>query len=69
LNGLSLIFIDACERSWLGRDFEESEVWEVMRDLNGDKTPDPNRFSMAFFQKCWEVLKEDIMEVFKEFYC
>ena len=68
MNGLSLIFIDAYERNWLERDCEESEVWEVMRDLNVDKTPDPNRFSMAFFQKCWEVLKEVIMEVFKEFY-
>lgn len=25
-------------------------------------------FSMAFFQKCWEVLKEDILAVFKEFH-
>ena len=23
---------------------------------------------MAFFQKCWEVLKDDIMAIFKEFH-
>jgi hypothetical protein len=44
-------------------------VLEVVRDLNGDKALGPNGFFMAFFQKCWEVLKEDIIEVFKEFHC
>jgi hypothetical protein len=37
LDGLSFLSIDADERNWLERDFEESEVWEVVRDLNGDK--------------------------------
>jgi hypothetical protein len=43
----------------LDRDFEESEVLEVVRNFNGDKRT---------LWKCWEVLKEDIMEVFKEFH-
>jgi hypothetical protein len=32
-------------------------VFEVMRDLNGYKGPGPDKFTMAFFQKCCEVLK------------
>jgi hypothetical protein len=35
-------------------------VWE----MNGDKVPGPDGFSMAFFQKCWGVLKQNIMAVF-----
>jgi len=34
----------------------------------GIKAPGPGGFSMAFFQNCWEVLTEDIIEVFKEFH-
>jgi hypothetical protein len=53
---------------WLERGFEEQEVWEVVREMNGDKAPGPDGFSMAFFQKCWGVLKKDIMAVFSEFH-
>ena len=38
----------------------------MVRDLNGDKVQGPDGFNMAFFQRCWEVVKEDIMVVFKE---
>jgi hypothetical protein len=49
-------------------EFEENKVWEVVRKLKGDKAPGPDGFSMAFFQKCWEVVKKDMMAVFKEFH-
>jgi len=29
--------------------------------MNSDKAPGPDRFTMAFFQVCWDVMKEDIM--------
>jgi len=66
LDGLSFPSIDADERNWLERDFEENEVWEVVRYLNGDKTPGHDGFFMASLKKCWEVVKEDILVVFKE---
>jgi hypothetical protein len=31
------------------REFEESEVLEVVRNFNGDNGPRPDGFSMAFF--------------------
>jgi hypothetical protein len=40
----------------------------VVRKLKGDKALGPDGFSMAFFQKCWEVVKKDMMVVFKEFH-
>jgi hypothetical protein len=39
----------------------------VVRAMNGDNALGPYGFSMAFFQTCWEVLKKDIMAIFKEF--
>jgi hypothetical protein len=50
------------EAIWMERAFEDREVFEVMKALNGDKGP------LTFFQTCWEVLKEDIMNVFHEFF-
>jgi hypothetical protein len=31
------------------RAFEESEVFEVVKALNGSKSPSPDGFSLAFF--------------------
>jgi hypothetical protein len=68
VEGLSFLSTDADESIWLERAFEEKEVWEVIRDLNGDKAPGPDGFTAAFFQKCWDFLKTDIMDVFVEFH-
>ena len=39
LDGLSFLSNEVDEKNWLERDFEESEVLEVVRGLNGDKAP------------------------------
>jgi hypothetical protein len=33
-----------------------------------DKAPGPDGFSLAFFQVCWSILKEDIMNIFNYFH-
>jgi hypothetical protein len=48
LDGLSFNSIGDDEGSWLEREFEESDVYEVVRTLNGDKAPSPDGFSLAF---------------------
>jgi hypothetical protein len=53
------------ESSCLEREFEEGEVFEVVKTLNGDKALG---FCWVFFQTCWEVFKDDILLVFKEFH-
>jgi hypothetical protein len=50
------------------RAFEENEVFEVAKALNGDKALGSDDFSLDFFQTCKEVIKEDIMNVFLEFH-
>ena len=37
---------------WLERLFEETDIFEVIKEFNGDKSPRPDGFSMAFFQAC-----------------
>jgi hypothetical protein len=43
-------------------------VFEMVKNMNGDKTPSPDGFSLAFFQFCWSILKEDIMQIFHHFH-
>lgn len=54
-------------QTWLERLFEETEVLEVAKGMNSNKASDPNGFTMAFFQPCWDVIK-DVMRVFHDFH-
>ena len=53
---------------WLERHFEETEILEVIKEFNGDKSLGPDSFSMAFFRACWGILKSDIMAMFHHFH-
>jgi hypothetical protein len=48
VDGLSFLSIVAKESNWLERDFEEQEVWEMVQNLNGDKAPRLDSFTVAF---------------------
>ena len=40
----------------------------VIKGFNGDKAPGPDKFPMAFFQVCWDIIRCDIMEVIRYFH-
>ncbi|RVW24556.1 hypothetical protein CK203_090869 [Vitis vinifera] len=48
--------------------FMEEEVHSALMDMNGDKAPGPDGFTGAFWQFCWEFVKEEVLEMFKEFH-
>ena len=48
--------------------FTEEEVFAALMDMNGDKAPGLDGFTSAFWQSSWELVKEEIMELFREFY-
>ena len=52
----------------LERRFEKDEILSVVRNMEGDKAPGPDGFSMAFFHHCWRVVERDVLAVFEEFY-
>ena len=37
-------------------------------EMNGDKAPGPDGFTMAFWQSCWDFVQEEILQMFKEFH-
>jgi hypothetical protein len=50
VDGLSFLSIDVEESNWLERGFDE-QVWEVVRDLNGDRGHQGGWFHYGFFPK------------------
>ena len=46
------------ERIWLERKFEREEISQVVRDLEGDKAPGPDAFTMTFYHHCWRVVEK-----------
>ena len=68
VDGLDFHSIGADEASLLERKFDREEVFLVLKDLQGDKAPGPDGFSMAFFHRCWEVVGDEVMGFFEEFH-
>uniref|UniRef100_A0A2N9J584 UBC core domain-containing protein n=1 Tax=Fagus sylvatica TaxID=28930 RepID=A0A2N9J584_FAGSY len=66
VDGIEFDSIDASDRDMLEKPFDREEVFQVIQNLQGDKAPGPDGFTMAFFQKCWQVVADDIMAFFGE---
>ncbi|RVW29518.1 Transposon TX1 uncharacterized 149 kDa protein [Vitis vinifera] len=52
----------------LERLFTEDEIHAALMEMNGDKALGLDDFTMAFWQSCWDFVKEEILEMFKEFH-
>ncbi|KAJ9703126.1 hypothetical protein PVL29_004763 [Vitis rotundifolia] len=48
--------------------FTEEEISKAIFQLDRDKAPGPDGFTIAVFQECWDVIKEELVRVFAEFH-
>ncbi|RVW93866.1 Transposon TX1 uncharacterized 149 kDa protein [Vitis vinifera] len=48
--------------------FTEEEISKAIFQLDRDKALGPDGFTIAIFQECWDVIKEDLVRVFAEFH-
>ena len=48
--------------------FLEEEVFATLSDLGKDKAPSSDGFNMAFWFFCWDVMKVEVMGVFRDFH-
>ncbi|XP_034672581.1 uncharacterized protein LOC117904177 [Vitis riparia] len=65
---LQLEQISQQEAENLEHPFSEDEIHSALMEMNGDKAPGPNGFTMAFWQSCWVFVKEEVLDLFKEFH-
>ena len=68
IEGLHLNRLNSYETEVLELLFTEEEIHSILMEMNGDKAPGPDGFTVAFWQTCWEFVKEEIVDLFKEFY-
>ncbi|RVW76085.1 putative glucan 1,3-alpha-glucosidase [Vitis vinifera] len=66
--GLHLNRLNSHEADVLEMPFTEEEIYAALMDMNGDKALGLDGFIVAFWQSSWEPVKEEIMDLFREFY-
>ena len=54
------------ERVILASPFSEEDVFEAISQMERNKAPGPDGFPVEFYQKFWEVIKFDMMELFRQ---
>ena len=60
--------LEELEAARLELPFSEEEVHTAMFNLNGDKAPRPCGFTATFWLFSWDIVKLDIMDLFKYFH-
>jgi hypothetical protein len=68
LDGLHFSNLSLADAKTLDKPFEDSEIFNVVKNFRGDKALGPNRFSLAFYQSYWNSVGPDMMAVCKEFH-
>ena len=67
-NNIEFDNIGAEEAARLEESLSVDEVFSALSDLNGDKAPGPEGFSLAFWQFYWDFVKDKVMGFFKDFF-
>ena len=68
VDGLDFASLDESDRFSLQREFDGEEIIAALQEAEGDKAPGHDGFTIAFFQKCWCVIEEDVMAFFADFH-
>ena len=68
LEGLNFSKLEELEAARLELPFSDEEVHTALFDLNGDKAPRSDGFTTVFWQFSWDIIKPDIMDLFKDFH-
>jgi len=50
----------------LNRPVTEEEVSEVLKEMQNGKSPGSDGFNVDFFKACWNIVKQDILNVVED---
>ena len=68
VDGLDFASLDESNRLSLEREFDREEIIAALREAESDEAPGPDGFTIAFFEKCWCMIGEDVMAFFADFH-
>jgi hypothetical protein len=63
-----IIQVTQDENEKLTQSFSEDEVKAVVFSMEHNKAPGLDGFSAEFYKICWDVIKDDLMALFREFH-
>jgi hypothetical protein len=63
-----IVQVSQVENDLIIRPFTCDEIQEAVFQMEHNKAPSPNGFSVEFYHACWEIIKDDLMEIFQEFH-
>jgi hypothetical protein len=52
----------------LSAPFSLEEIYDVVKDCDGNKCPGPDGFNFAFVKNCWDIIKGEIRIMFDQFH-
>ena len=52
----------------LCREFTETEVKDALFSMATNRAPGPDNIPIEFYQVCWDIVKDDIMSLFRHFH-
>lgn len=50
------------------REFSEKEVKSMIWECEGSKRPGPDSFGLEFFRGHWDIIKDDVLRMLREFH-
>lgn len=60
--------INETDNNLLCQPFSMTEVKNALFQIEKNKAAGPDRIPIEFYQSCWEIVKNDIMNLFNDFY-
>ena len=66
--GIQFATLERSKAAKLEGIFTEEEVLVAVKELNGDKAPGPNGFTAAFWQSSWDIIRGEVMGMFRDFF-
>lgn len=61
LDGMPFDCLSEVEEIMLEKPFSELEIQSMINDMIMDKAPKLDGFSIGFFQRCWDIIRNDLM--------
>ncbi|CAN6179481.1 unnamed protein product [Urochloa humidicola] len=60
--------VNSEDNEWLTRPFSEEEIKGALFQMERNKAAGPDSIPIEFFQSCWEIIREDILDLFNDFH-
>ncbi|XP_071686940.1 uncharacterized protein [Rutidosis leptorrhynchoides] len=65
---INLSKISAQQARTVEAQFDADEIFNVINEFDGNKTPGPDGFSLSFFKKAWYFLEDEVVQMFSQFF-